>query len=168
MTQTVIYPRLYRTERPGKDEEIFSQGDQSIAELYRICENGMQDTRPLDFRFRVLDRALVLFGEDFRAWMLLQRNDPNLIGYNIEFLRDTLTYITHGRRDMSPLTWIELVSEVSENDIAQHHLTTPELAVPKGQSTSEILQLWCSRKGGFDDLMQSLNLLFGSARGRDR
>lgn len=162
MSQTVVFPRLYRIQLPGPDDTIFSRGDETISELFRIYETGAQDTANLTFRLRVLDSAVRLFG-DFHEWMTLQRNNPNLLGYNLEFLRDTLRYILTGHRDMSPLIWLDLVAEKSIHTTQAHHLTLSELAPPKDLDTTKLIQLWCSRKGGFEDLLQSLFLLFGKA-----
>lgn len=168
MTQLVIYPRLYQCPVKGSaDALVRSRGDQSVAALYRIYEAGMQDTRNLDFRLKVWDCAMRLFG-DFREWMQLQRGNANIIGYNLEFLRDTLKYITQGTRELSPLTWLDLLTEKSEHSAIAHHLTLPELAIPANVSTAEIIQLWCSHKNGFDDLLQTLFVLFGAARGENR
>ncbi len=164
MTQIVVYPRLYQTQVPGPDDKLQSRGDQTVTELFRIYEQGVQDTRNLNFRFRVLDCAIRLFG-DFREWMLLQRNNPNLVGYNLEFLRDTLKYVATGGREITPLIWGDLVSEKNDHSSSANHLTAQDLSIPKNLSTAEFIQLWCSRKGGFDDLIQTLFVLFGTARG---
>lgn len=169
MTQLVIYPRLYQCLAAGQaaTEAVRSRGDQSVTALYRIYEAGMQDTRTLDFRFKVWDCAMRLFG-DFHSWMQLQRGNANIIGYNLEFLRDTLKFITQGTREISPLTWLDLLSEKSDHGPLAHHLTLPDLAIPSNVSTAEIVQLWCSHKNGFDDLLQTLFALFGTARGENR
>jgi len=161
--QTVVYPRLYRIGLPGPDDTINSRGDETVSELFRVYEQGAVDVTGMDFKLRILDCGLRLFG-DIREWMLLQRNNPNLLGYNLEFLRDTLKYIATGERDLSPLIWLDLVTERSLHSTQAHHLTLPELSIPKEIETPQMLQLWCSRKNGFQDLVQSLFLLFGRAR----
>jgi hypothetical protein len=157
--QTVVYPRLYQVLVPGENQVINSRGDETVSELFRVYEAGAVDVSGMEFKLRVLDSAIRLFG-DIREWMLLQRNNPNLLGYNLQFLRDTLQYLTTGDRELSPLIWLDLVSERSLHSTQAHHLTLPELEI----KTPEVLQLWCSRKGGFEDLVQSLFLLFGVAR----
>jgi len=160
--QTVVYPRLYRGLLPGPDDTIMSRGDQTVSELFRIYAAGAVDTRTMEFKLRVLDSAIRLFG-DFHEWTKLQRNNPNLLGYNLEFLRDTLKYLATGERELPPLVWLDLVSERSIHTTQAHHLTLSELYTPKELETPQVIQIWCSRKGGFDDLVQSLYLLFGCA-----
>lgn len=167
MSQLVNYPRLYQVLVPGTGPAVDSVGDQAVSELYRLYQVGDRDTQNLSFRFRVLDCALRLFG-DFRQWMILQRNNPDLVGYNLEFLRDTLAYIIYGRRSMSPMIWGDLVRETQDHMTTPHHLSLPDLAVPDDLTTAQVLQLWCSRKGGFEDLLQSLFVLFGTERGEGR
>jgi hypothetical protein len=159
--QTVVYPRLYRTAMPGPDDTINSRGDETVTELFRVYESGVIAISSMEFKLRVLDTAMRLFG-DIKSWMLLQRNNPNLLGYNLYFLRDTMKYITTGSREMSPLVWLDVMSERSSHVTQAHHLTLKELALPAEIDTPEVLQLWCSRPGGFEDLVQSLFVLFGT------
>lgn len=158
--QTVVYPRLYRVTLPGPDDTINSRGDETVTELFRVYEAGAVDFNTMEFKLRVLDAAVRLFG-DIREWMLLQRNNPNILGYNLDFLRDTLKYITTGERTMGPLVWLDLVAHRSVHTTLANHLTLHELTIPKDIKTPEVLQLWCSRKGGFEDLIQTLFLFFG-------
>jgi hypothetical protein len=167
MTRLVIYPRLYQVKTEGEGPMISSQGDDAVTALYREYEIGDKDTRGLNFRYRVFDCALRLFG-DFREWMMVQRNNPNMVGYNLEFLRDTLQYIFKGTRQMSPMVWGDLVKETDDFTDQPHHLTHEDLRLPENITTAQLLQLWCSRKGGFEDLLQTLNVFFGSPRGQDR
>lgn len=160
--QVVVYPRLYSTYVPGdsKADPINSLGDESVTELFRVYESGVIPINNMDFKLCVMDCAVRLFG-DFHAWMLLQRNNPNLLGHNVGFLADCVKYITTGKRDLAPLTWLGLVSERSAHTTMAHHQTLPELGVSKDVDTAQVIQLWCSRPHGFEDLAVSLFLFFG-------
>lgn len=160
--QTVVFPRLYSIYVPGDDkaEPINSRGDETVTELFRVYESGVIPINNMDFRLRVLDCAMRLFG-DFHEWMLLQRNNPNLLGHNVGFLSDCIKYITTGKRDLQALTWLGLVTERSTHTTLAHHMTLPELSVSKDVDTAQVIQLWCSRPNGFEDLVVALFLFFG-------
>lgn len=160
--QIVVFPRQYSSTVPGDDKAapMDSLGDETVTELFRVYESGVIPISNLDFRLRVLDCAVRLFG-DFHAWVLLQRNNPNLIGHNVGFLSDCIKYITSGKRDLAPMSWLGLVGEKSSHTTMAHHMTQPDLAVSKDVDTAEIIQLWCSRPQGFEDLLVSLFLFFG-------
>lgn len=165
MPQTAHYPRLYTALIPGGEGEFDSRGDQTVTQLYTMYASGNIDSRPFDVRARVLDCALRLFG-DFDEWMIAQRNNPQIGGSNLEFLRDTLNFIATGQRNMNPLTWFELLAEKAD-DVHQHHLTHSDLALPKKLTTEQVIQLWCSHQNGWEDLLLTLFVLFGTPRVED-
>lgn len=167
MGQTVVYPRQYRVIQQNsvsnpQQEVVYSKGDQTVDELFRYYEVGGHDTSNLNFRLPVLDCALRLFG-DFKSWVDLQVADPNLVGYNLEFVRDVVRYVLTGQRDMSPLVWLDLVSENQLKVAHAFKLDKKGFALPDTLSTSEVLQKWCSHHEGFADLLQTLYVFFGSA-----
>ena len=164
MPQIISYPRLYRIEVTGEGSPVTSRGDQTVTELFRYSSAGGGNLNLMTFRLQVLDCAVRLFG-DFRAWMILQRNNPTLSGYNLEFLRDTMSFILKGERKFPPLVWGDLMDEQSTYAQFQHHQTYPDLAIPEDITTEQVIQLWCARRNGFEDLLQTLYVLFGNERG---
>lgn len=157
----IVYPRLYQSTVPGENGVINSRGDQTIDDIFRSYDAGVVAVNNNELRFRTLDAALRLFG-NFRDWMLLQRNNPNLIGYNAEFIKDTMRYIAKGERAMSPIVWLSLVSEKSTHASHPNHLAQEDMGFPPEVDTAKLLQLWCGRPDGFQDLLQSLFVFFGT------
>lgn len=165
MSQITVYPRLYTTRSPVGSGVIASKGDATLDSLYKFYLDHSVNNSTWSYRRRVLESALRLFG-DIREWMRDQRNNPRIVGYNLEFLKDTLDYIRTGKRQMSISTWIELVAEATDHAPIPTHLTAPPLALEPSDTTVQLLQRWCAQADGkgFEDLLYTLHVLFGPAR----
>ncbi len=159
-----IYPRLYTSMLPGPSALVRSRGDLAVG----LLEDWLVDRRFIhnrwEFESFVLDTALRLFG-DFQTWVQAQRNNPQITGYNKAFIEDTLKFINGEDRELQLVNWIELVSQ-GHADIHLADLRVPRVTPRLQQSPSTVKALvnWCSRPNGLEDLLQTLNLLFGRAR----
>jgi hypothetical protein len=160
-----VYPRQYTTRRPGEAGVVHSTGDASVQTLYELHESRSTNTSSWAFRKMVLDCALRLFG-DFATWFEDQKRNPNLVGYNQEFLKDTLNFIHGGDRLMSVVVWTDLLGHTGTIGKVSRpmDLNPSRVDLGRGETTVQILQQWLSRPRGIDDLLQTLYLLFGQAR----
>ncbi len=165
MTAITIYPRLYATRHEGGESIVISEGDATIATLYDLYVNRTVNTTTWTFRSKVLDAALRLFGR-FDEWLLLQSSNNHLVGYNLEFIQDTLDFTRTGQRRMSLETWLELLHE--QDDVQSNSLDkrAPRtyFSLQEGENTVQILQNWCAQPGGFQDLICTLQIFFGRSR----
>lgn len=162
MTQIVSYPRLYTSRAPGPDQSIASNGDGSVALLYELYITRSVNTDTWSYRRRVLDCALRLFG-DFDSWVADQSKNPHVVGYNSEFIYDTLRFLEGEPRRLPVQSWLELIAE-RDSEKPLEFLNPHVLTAMRTESTVQILQKWCQRPSGFDDLICSLHVLFGRAR----
>lgn len=163
MSTITIYPRLYTTRRPFGDGVVTSQGDETVNTLFGFLQDRTVNTTGWTYRNKVFQCALRMFG-DIDQWFKDQRNNPRITGYNLEFLKDTLQYIRTGVRELSIESWVELVAEENSHAAEPTHLIGKSLALGPQENTIKLLQAWCSRNGGFEDLVGTLHVLFGSAR----
>lgn len=160
------FPRCY-TRRllpvEGTTNRV-NDGDPEFMALFLAYANRTLDTTTWTFRKRLLGEvAPRLFGESFGQWVEDQSRNANVAGYNLDFLKDTLEYIQTGQRRMNPLSWLELVTELDE--IATVHSGQMLGGLGKGlRSTTMTLQQWCRHPSGFEDLMLSMYLFFGTQR----
>lgn len=165
MSGTVVirYPRLYTSVHAGPSSVIQSKGDLAVNLLYDTLVDRRYNHTNFAFQAQVIDVALRLFG-DFGIWLEAQRHNPQIVGHNRAFLDDTLKFIAGGDRDLRIENWIELVSS-DEADIHLANLRIPQIAPRPQQSPSTIvlLQNWCSRPDGLEDLLSTMYLLFGRA-----
>lgn len=162
MSTITIYPRLYTSRRQAGEGVVVSKGDETVQVLHDLLLDRSFNTVRWGYRSQVLDNAVRLFG-DFGPWLQDQLNNPRVVGYNLEFLKDTLQYVRTGRRDLCLANWIDLVAEgdgrVQAAEITRSRANN--LALAQGESTTKLLQTWCSRTGGIEDLMSTLHILFG-------
>lgn len=165
MTSITIHPRLYASRHDGGESVILSEGDATVATLYELYSDRLVNSTAWVYRKRVLDAALRLFGK-VDEWLLLQSSNAHLSGYNLEFIQDTLNFTRTGKRQMTIETWLELLHE--RNDVQQGTL---DARAPKtyftleaGENTPQLLQNWCAQRGGFQDLVSTLHVMFGHSR----
>lgn len=162
----IVYPRLYTSRLSEGEGVVVSQGDESVELLYKVFVDSNTNTRAWPFHRSVLINALRLFG-DLKDWAQEQLSNPNVVGYNRQFIIDTLNYLETGTRELSVQTWSDLVSEGG----AGHHahaipqrLLDNKLLLKSSESSLQLLQKWAAHEGGMADLITTLHLLFGKAR----
>lgn len=140
-------------------------GDPKVTELWMEYVNPNIDTTTWVFKKRVLNEAMRLFSSQ-RNWFEFQERNASLHGNNYDFVVDTLRFILTGRRHLSIHSWAELVSHehTQQKDVSRRHQLndfikkyTRDLRNPP----VGMIQKWCSHKEGFDDMVCTLNLLFG-------
>jgi hypothetical protein len=165
MSTITIYPRLYTSRRATGEGVVVSKGDEAVQALHEFLVNRTVNTLRWDYRRQVVDSGVRLFGE-FSGWLQDQLNNPRCVGYNLEFLKDTMQFIRTGQRELCLANWIELVAEGDDlANAAQISKTRANnFALGYGESTVKLLQGWCSHPGGIEDLAGTLHILFGRSR----
>lgn len=142
------------------------QGDPRVHDLFVEYTNFPRRTVYWEFRKRVINLALELFSGNYN-WFILQDNNALITDHNYSFLLDTVRFIATGRRRLSIHTWPALltyepaVGVVGTDTRRDIYLLFKELNLFNDNKYG-IIQKWVSHKGGFDDLMYSMNMLFGS------
>lgn len=140
-------------------------GDPRVVELFVEYTNFPRRTVYWEFRKRVIDLAQILFKGNYN-WFIRQDNNAYITEHNYAFLQDTVRFIATGRRRLSIHTWPMLLT--AEPSTGLHLIEDRRgiaelfMALGLGTDNNEVLQKWLSQKGGFDDLMYTLNMLFGS------
>lgn len=162
----IVYPRLYTTRLSEGEGVQVSQGDESVELLYKTLLDSTTNTRSWPFYRAVLLNAMRLFG-DFESWLREQKLNTNIVGYNRDFLTDTVDFIQTGRRSLPVLTWYDLVTEGGPGH--QPHGISQQLlkadVTPKVSDASiRPIQQWVAQPYGLEDLLTTLHLLFGNAR----
>lgn len=126
------------------------------------------DFKPTSWAYR--RAALVLAKthlQRFRVWLTEQTNGEYLYGRRLEFLLDTLNFIQTGKRKMGVNNWFELLEENPAPDRysvprnAKEQLFSFEIPY---NSIVDLLVQWTTHTGGFDDMVCTLNILFGSGK----
>ncbi len=165
-------PNIVKQTQPGysggqsMSRTPFAQreGDPELRELWKRYTSHNARSETWKFRKEVLKVAKRLLGAE-PNWFQAQDKNPYLVAYNYEFVQDTLRYITTGYRRISIYSWDALVSYNSKpaldaivgrkgiGDYVKRHQVDQSLVI--------LIQQWVSHPGGFDDLIRSLNIMFG-------
>ena len=173
MERLNCYPRGYLVRLPGSIADGANGGidvqqvesDPIIESLYKVYMGQMVNSDSWEYRKRVIAQCSKLFG-NFRSRLLLQLvSNDYIYGLNLEFLRDTVQYIRTGRRSMSVFNWQELLLEHPDN----HSGTAgpqrvAEFGLGNIKEFDNFIGEWCSKEGGFEDMLCTAHVLFGVSK----
>jgi len=161
----LLYPRgfLISAASGGLVKE---QGNRDVDQLVDLLFTGRVNTQGFSYYREVFPIAMQLFG-DFPRFLATQKNNPFLYGYNYEFLLDTLKFILTGCRKVSIHNWKPLLAEWAEPHSDHKQRASSGLPVEfkalVGRPGAEIVAQWCSHPNGFDDMVMTMWLMFGSS-----
>ncbi|ABY62983.1 virion structural protein [Pseudomonas phage 201phi2-1] len=150
--------------KPTKRFEL-REGDPRVHELFVEFTNFPKHAVTWDFQKRVINLAQELFEGEY-SWFVRQDSNALIKDQNYAFILDTVRYIATGYRRFSIHTWPSLISydvPVIRESVAGRRdiwFLMEELSVPG--NTNAFIQKWLSHKDGFNDLVYTLHLLFGS------
>lgn len=173
-----LYPRGFLGEQNGTMSYSASGkprpvGHKSVDKLYGQYINRALNTTSVDFRRKVLTVALQAFGtRDFEVWYSSQRQSPGLGRTHIDFLEDTLRFIWNGRREMDVNTWLAILEleDAGDRSGAYSELAKDFFGIrsngverpARNRDMVDVVQAWCSRAGGIEDMLCTLHVLFGN------
>lgn len=144
------------------------QGHRDVDRLLDYLFSGKVNNKGFSFYREVFPVAMSLFG-DFPTFLRTQKNNPFLYGYNYEFLLDTLKFIQTGCRKVSIHNWKPLLAEWAEpHSDHRQRASSGQLDKLTRYSGVEIVAQWCSHPGGFDDMVMTMGLMFGSSFEEDQ
>lgn len=149
----------------GSSEDTSTKGVDSVNDLWSDYLTPGYDIYSWSFRRRVLDTALSLFDPVTGFNFVTQDRNPRLINYNYKFLVDTLKFIATGKRDMEVRVWSELVTtegaDVKRSMPKRNEIEKTASKLGIDFSPVKLVAQWCSQPNGLDDMICSMQLLFG-------
>jgi hypothetical protein len=160
-----MFPRGYSGgQSRAKPVHSNREGDPEITALWKQYCEPVNNSTSWQFRRLVLGCAKRLLGGR-PNWFLSQDPNPWVLAYNYQFVIDTLRFIGTGRRRISIHAWPDLLSNYPKNELPdvsnRHEIADTFTQLALTTSIDALLQLWCSHPKGFDDMICTLNLLFG-------
>lgn len=163
MNVLTIYPRGYTTGKVDAPSRQVSAGDLVADSLYDYLISSQGRAKNWKFCSQILDAALIHFG-DFHEWLDTQLSNPSITGVKREFLTETIAFIVSGTpRAVNHASWMFMLNEVKltpdQLNFARRYESGQLLS--KELSTVQILQMWCKRPEGINDLITTLYVLFG-------
>ena len=166
-----LYPRgFFIPDSSGM--VVMDQGHRDIDRLIDYLFSGKVNTQGFSYYKEVFPVAMHMFN-DFAGFLQAQKINPFLYGYNYEFLLDTLKFIQTGSRKVSIHNWKPLMAEWTEpHTDLKHRMTTGPLVefqkyLGRDNSTVQVIAQWCSHPQGFEDMVMTMWLMFGSSFEKD-
>ena len=142
-------------------------GEQRIQDLFIRYSTNPKLKDSVAFKLEAIETMSSMYGI-FERFMRYQFDFNYLMhGLNLDFLEDTIRYITTGRRDYSLLTWKELVARnpdyiVRANAQRRWYAVGKTFGIKNDTDLKHYISMWCSRSGGFEDMLYTTWILFGS------
>lgn len=160
-----LYPRGYLVAC-GTSHLVKEQGHRDVDRLADLLFTGKVNTQGFSYYREAFPIAMKFFG-DFNGFVVTQKNNPFLYGYNYEFLLDTLKFILTGCRKVSIHNWKPLLAEWAEphSDHKQRASSDQLVDAFKALRTchgADVVAKWCSYPNGFEDMVMTMWLMFGS------
>jgi len=150
--------------------ETFNKKDiTGSAEVVSLVNASQSDTKN-DFLLneKILECALEAFGTfDLAEWIKINYDSGLSFNHKL-FIEETLLYIFNGtKRTVSNASWGILLTyngNESGQDKKMLEFTNSCINNPDAHvlDIKRIIWKWCARNGGIDDMLSSLNVLFGN------
>lgn len=168
---------------PKKDIVV---SNHDIDALWKEYNTGTQYVTQFGFREKILIAALRAFGTlNFKEWCELQEKSPYFTDLHRRFMNDTFAFILTGNRSLNVQSWSSLIDisesnhkdrEVnvdvdslftSDNDSSSQEYCTLALDITSmyakpTKDLTNIIHFWVARHNGFEDMIASLQIFFGS------
>lgn len=159
-----VFPRGYSGgQADSQPDHKTRDGDPEITRLWSQYTSPNNQSTAWSFRRQVIESAIRLL--NFRPnWFVMQDTNPNISDYNYRFILDTLRFIATGRRHISIHSWPDLLSNKPSQpqEVSRRHGIEDTFEYHQlSRNACDIVQQWCSHPHGFDDMVWTLNLLFG-------
>lgn len=130
-------------------------------ELYQRVFDKDYDVTSWHYRMEVLRCAMALIG-NLNSWIAAHDQSTYVYGRRYDFLVDTMDFAKLGKRHLSAQNWLELIDEDPEPNVRESRHC--ELPRPQAIRTETFLAQWCAQPKGFQDMLCSLNVLYGAPK----
>lgn len=158
-----VYPLGFRTPLKGEQVRTETTVDPQWVELRKRVHSNQVNVMCMTYRLAVIRRARELLG-DFGEFLTAQDQNPKISKHGYGLLKDTLQFITTGRRSVSLATWETLLREEWRSgayaDLGAAKRT--ETLVSSLPRPDRYMVDWLKHENGFNDMLCTVNLLFGT------
>ncbi len=160
-----------KLNKPIMQEVSPYKGIPQVDSLWKEYESGVKFITSFDFREKILKLALISFGTlSFYDWCNLQNKNIYFTALHKKFLNDTFKFIEEGKRSVANTTWQSLLSmkEANSQDSEAVYEMNDFFRMNQGEDyrrsfrLSITLEEWTMKENGFEDLLMTLHLLFGT------
>ncbi len=153
---------------------VLLEGDPRVDALFLEFVNAPKTTIYWDYRDRFIRLTQELIAGNIN-WFLKQDSNPIITDMRMSFLLDTVRFIQTGKRHVSIHSWKSMlemesgdVCDVSKRQVMRELFRTFELETFDEIDNNTFIQNWLSHKNGFDDMVFTINYLFGTKAANDK
>jgi hypothetical protein len=138
--------------------------DDLITQYWAVAlTNPKGEANCWEFRRKLINRSLDLF-RHFPDWLNAQEDNPKMTPHMRAFLEDTLSFINTGRRRMAIFPRAHCI--VAEQEIFpkpkyRQSRSAPKLKAMLNVDGKDYMYHWLKHDNGFDDLLATVNVIFG-------
>lgn len=169
-TATIKHGQLHLTTFNPRDPQM--NANDTVEHLYADYMKEAGEVLSMEFRTKVLHAALHAFGTtSFFHWFREQSSSPAFGDMHQRFLIDTLRFLQGNRREMALVVWDQVLDIEDATPLKSQYInladeffgaTLRDAQAKRNDSVVDVIQLWCTRPNGIEDLLQTLHLLFGN------
>jgi hypothetical protein len=169
MPNLAVFPRGYSVLTDDLTVSRVVEGDTEVIRLYSELNQKRESEIDWEFKRQVLFCAKRLIGSNFAKWVTAQEQNKYLNGKAIRFVADTIKFIVEGRREITNVNWLPLLSNEPTPGVLQNrdYSLSREHIKASVELGDFYLSKWLSQSNGFNDLVVTLFILYGSADRKD-
>ena len=168
--QTYVYfPRGFRvlSLTESGDHAYYRGGHEQVNDLFDRYRSNKLNRQSIDDISELLDLTTSLI-PGINRFFYWQSTNPFLSENNYEYLWEIKKFIEQGRHALSPLSAIELMDDPAEKTIvSSRQYPCVMLNAQNEQKPSRLndyVARWIEHRGGFEDMVCTLYVLFGKSR----
>lgn len=151
------------------DNEVVLEGNSELDELMLEYINFPTRTVYWEYRSKFIRLVQKLLGSGTNNYFMVQQGNHLVTDLELDFLADTLRYVHTGKRKFSILAWLDLLgsdngdtTNPSKRSLIVDTYKDLGFNYPRSVSVNETIQNWLAQDKGFDDMVFTINQLFGT------
>lgn len=160
-----VRQRLFGTT-VAADTPVFS-ANRDVTNLWKEIVSDTPDFKSFAFKERIIKAAIQAFGtKTIKAWVEAQHRSQFHTQYHQNWIEETLNFVLGSRPRCYPHNvWFPLMrcgqgEPISSPSMAVRRILE-EVPDMHALSIEDFVVMWCRQPKGVDDMMASLNVLFG-------
>lgn len=141
--------------------------NRDISALWKEVVSGTQDFKSFEFKERIVRAAITAFGtKTIKAWVEAQHRSEYHTPYHQSWIEETLNYVLASKPRAYPWSvWFPLMrcgqgEPIKGTSMAVRRILEESPDV-RALSVEDFIVMWCRQPDGVNDLIASLNIVFG-------
>ncbi len=146
-------------------DNLFYSGE--VSKLFMDWQADCKRINKFDFRSKILKLAMDCFGFSVLEWLSFQSGKPDFSTTHRQFLQRMVPWILPGTdvpyETSEGIKWIGLIGPSQGNNVSFNVTSFP--GWEESRTTTQAIQNWVARDGGYESLLVHLYVIFGQRVG---